>query len=677
MLRLTSGPPISPVEPVTDLIHGVPVIDPYRWLEDQGSLRTRKWIHEQTLHARAHLDDISGRDQIENRIRELLAVETIDSVQKVGGRYFYRKRLPDQEQPCIYMREGLTGEDQLLINPAEYDSGKYRSVRLLRISPDGSLVLYEIKQGGERTGEFELFETETRTRLSDNLPRGLLRGFVFSPDGRGFYYSHEPLATAQPFHRAAYYHILGTPSSEDHEIFYAGEDKRLRLFLLGGDQYVGILIHRCWDKVYTDFHLLALDDNCLPSSVLSGAEYAFEPILTNGRILALTDRDAPNRRIVEVLAGRGRDPDFIVIVPEQDVAIHQWAIVRKSILATYIMDGKTKIHVYDFEGNKKGEIPTRDAESIRFVGPLVGEELIFEAESFTEPINIWRSSTETGEREPWSKPNDPLCSETYGHRRVWYKSKDGTWIPIFLVGRWDVLEHGAHPTIMTSYGGFGVSLTPQFSILVAYLLERGCLFALPCVRGGGEFGADWHNAAKRRNRQTAFDDFLCAAEWLIETGRTAPERFGIFGGSNAGLLVAAALTQRPDLFRAVVCIAPMLDMLRYHLFDESHIWKDEFGTAEDPEDFAALVGYSPYHHVRHGTSYPATMIISGDADSNCNPFHARKMTAQLQAASRSRPPILLDYTEFRGHSPVLPLSERIRGLTDRVAFLCDQLQLPR
>jgi prolyl oligopeptidase len=247
---------------------------------------------------------------------------------------------------------------------------------------------------------------------------------------------------------------------------------------------------------------------------------------------------------------------------------------------------------------------------------------------------------------------------------------------MFLMGRRDALEYGTHPTIMTSYGGFGASMTAQFSVFVAFLVERGCLFALPCIRGGAEFGAEWHNAAKRRNRQTAFDDFLCAAEWLIGTGRTAPERLAIFGGSNSGLLVGAALTQRPDLFRAVVCIAPMLDMLRYHLFDESHIWKDEFGTAEDVEDFAGLAKYSPYHRIRQGLAYPATLIISGDADTNCNPLHARKMTARLQAANTSPFPVLLDYTKFRGHSPVLPLSERIRGLTDRMAFLCDQLQLP-
>jgi prolyl oligopeptidase len=247
---------------------------------------------------------------------------------------------------------------------------------------------------------------------------------------------------------------------------------------------------------------------------------------------------------------------------------------------------------------------------------------------------------------------------------------------MYLVGRKEVVEGGCHPAIMTSYGGYGVSMTPQFSVFAAFLIERGCLFALPNIRGGAEFGAAWHQAAKRRNRQTAYDDFLSAAEWLIQTGRTRPDKLAIFGGSNSGLLVGAATTQRPELFRAVVCMVPMLDMLRYHLFDNAEVWSEEFGTAEDREDFEALRRYSPYHQVRDGVPYPATMIVSGDADRNCNPLHARKMTARLQAANASAYPIFLDYSPFRGHSPVLPLSVRIDALTDRMAFLCDQLHLP-
>jgi prolyl oligopeptidase len=246
---------------------------------------------------------------------------------------------------------------------------------------------------------------------------------------------------------------------------------------------------------------------------------------------------------------------------------------------------------------------------------------------------------------------------------------------MFLVGRPEVLEGGPHPTLMTSYGGYGVPMTPQFSVFVAFLLERGCLFALPNIRGGSEFGVKWHWAARGRNRQVAFDDFIAAAAWLIDKRRADPERLAIFGGSNSGLLVGAAITQSPALFRAAICMVPILDMVRYHLFDNAYAWKEEFGNADDPDDLAALLRYSPYHNVRDGKAYPATMIVSGDADQSCNPLHARKMTARLQAANVSERPIILDYSRHRGHAPVLPLSERVEALTDRMAFFCDQLQL--
>jgi prolyl oligopeptidase len=301
--------------------------------------------------------------------------------------------------------------------------------------------------------------------------------------------------------------------------------------------------------------------------------------------------------------------------------------------------------------------------------------LFFERESFTKPVEICSYSTSQPEVKLWNKRKIPFDAQHFRHTQVWFPSKDGTRIPMFLVGREEILEAGAHATIMTSYGGYGVPMTPQFSVFVALLLEHGCLFALPNIRGGSEFGVNWHNAAKRRNRQVAFDDFLSAAEWLIETGRTQRGRLAIFGGSNSGLLVGAAMTQRPDLFRAVLCMVPILDMVRYHLFDNAHVWNDEFGTAEDPEDFRILLRYSPYHQVHDGVQYPATMLVSGDADQSCNPMHARKMTARLQSANASDHPIFLNYSPHRGHSPVLPLSERIEALTDRIAFLCDQLQL--
>jgi len=678
MPKLIEGPPVSQIEAVTEILHGVPVTDPYRWLEEQESPRTREWLAAQALYARSYLDAIPSRDRIQKRIRELVDVETHDSIQKAGDRYFFRKRTPRQEQPCIFFREGPDGADQLLIDPAERGTGKYTAVKPLRVSPDGRLLLYEVKEGGERTGTFELLDIQHAKVLPDALPRGYLRGFAFAPDSQSFYYVHEAAGAIRPYYRAAYHHVLGTGFTDDQQIFFAGESDKLRLQIVPGEEKLGFLVYRFLDKIHTDFYLWPLGSEHAPEPLIRNAEYKFGPVLLkNGRILALTDCHAPNSRIVEVCFRREQEPDFVDLIPGNDALIQDWEVADNRIFVLYIQGIKAQVGIFDLSGKQLGQLPVEASDTVRLAGGSgEGDELFFEQESFTKPPQIYRYSSLARKPVLWARRKTSFDSQNYSQIQVWFNAKDGTPIPMFLVGRREILEGGRHPAIMTSYGGYGISMTPQFSVFVAFLIERGCLFALPKIRGGSEFGAEWHTAAKRRKRQVAFDDFLSAAEWLVETGRTEPRKLAIFGGSNSGLLVGAAMTQRPELFRAVVCMVPMLDMLRYHLFDNAHVWKEEFGTAEDPDDFAAIRSYSPYHRVRDGTAYPATMIISGDSDHNCNPLHARKMTARLQAANVSDNTILLDYSRFRGHSPVLPLSERIQALTARMAFLCDQLGLP-
>ena len=677
MPKLMTPPPFSPVEAVTEVLHGIPVTDPYRWLEDQESPRTREWLLAQQEYARSYLDSIPSRDRIRDRIREMVDIETYDSIQKVGRRYFFRKRQPGQEQPYIYFREGADGPDQLLIDPAERATGPYTAVKPLRISPDGRLLLYEVKEGGKRTGTFELLDIETRAVLPDVLLRGYLRGFAFSQDSKSFYYVHDPLTANRPHYRAAYHHVLGTSFDNDKEIFFAGEDPQLRLQIVPGTAQLGFLILHFGEKTLTDFLLWSMDGTRDPELIIRRAEYKFGPLLLqDGRILAITDRDAANFRIVEVRPRQDQEPEFVDVVPESDATIQNWAVAGEKIFVSYARKLKTEVDIFGLAGKRLGQLPLEASNTVRFIGSFGDtDELLFEQESFVQPIQIQSYSPRNGDANLFASRLVPFDSKDFGHTQVSFTAKDGTRIPMYLVARQDVLNSGSHPTVMTSYGGYGVAMTPQFSVFVAFLMERGCLFALPNIRGGSEFGAKWHEAAKRRKRQFAFDDFLSAAEWLIESGRTQLSKLAIFGGSSSGLLVGAAATQRPDLFRAVVCMVPMLDMLRYHLFDNAHVWKEEFGTADDPEDFPALLRYSPYHNVRDGTPYPATMIVSGDCDQNCNALHARKMTARLQAANRSESPVFLDYRRHRGHSPVLPLSERVEALTDRMAFLCDQLDL--
>jgi prolyl oligopeptidase len=678
MPAVMEPPPYSPIEAVTETLHGVAVTDPYRWLEDQESPRTRRWLAAQTRYARAYLDSIPHRESVRRRIRELLDVETFDSLQKVGNRYFFRKRLPGQEQPSIYMREGIDGSDQILIDPSSRGSGPHTAVKPLRISPDGRLLLYEVKEGGERTGTFELLDIQKRETLPDVLPRGYLRGFAFAPDSKAFYYVHETMRSQTAPRRAAYRHSLGTSFSEDEEVFCAGEEDDLRLHIVPGGACLGFLVIRFGENIASSFYLWKFGSTNKPDAVIRDVPYQFGPsLIDDDRILAITNHDAPNLKIVEVRRGPHSEAEFVDVVPHSDSRIQSWVPQKDRIFVSYLRRLQTVIEIFDLSGKRTGEVPVHERDTARLVGASEdGREIFFDRESFTKPPETCICHTTDSTITIWAKRSVPIDSDGFRHTRVSFSAKDGTEIPMFLVGRDEILEAGAHPTIMTSYGGYGVPMTPQFSVFVAFLIERGCLFALPSIRGGSEFGSTWHEAAKRCHRQVAFDDFIAAAEWLIETRRTQARKLAIFGGSNSGLLVGAAMTQRPDLFRAVVCMVPMLDMVRYHLFDNAHVWKDEFGTAENAQDFRVLLSYSPYHNVLDGTAYPATMIVSGDSDQNCNPLHARKMTARLQAANVSNQPVFLDYSRCRGHSPVLPLSQRIEALSDRMAFLCDQLGLP-
>ena len=672
-----SFPPLTAVDPVTDIIHGVSVTDPYRWLEDQTSPRTRKWIGEQTNYARSYLNSIPGRDRIRNRICEFLSVETHDSLLNAGGRYFFRRRLPEQEQASIYMRESPEGNDQLLLNPSQFGTDPFIAVKHLLASPFGRLLLFEIKRGGEQTGTFGILDVDTRKILPDTLPRGYIRGFAFAPDQISFYYVHELANSKQPHVRAAYRHVLGANISDDREVFCAGNDAQVQLCLLSDEKRLGFLVYSFARNRCTHFYLKDFASETSPELVLRGGEFSFTPMLIPGRILVLTDREAPNRRIVEVPAKPTSSVMWTDVIPERPERIDRCFVVGNRLVVSYSQDFVSRADIYDFRGNKTGEVAMDPSETTRIAGgSRANDELYLEVESFVEPVSVYRQSLATSQRCLWSKRNIPFDATNFCHSQTSFASKDGTQIPMFLMGRRDVMAGGSHPTIMTAYGGFGISMTPQFSVFVAFLVEQGCLFALPNIRGGSEFGPAWHLAAKGRNRQNAFDDFLAAADWLIDTQHTPPDKLAVFGGSTSGLLVGAALTQRPELFRAVVCMVPLLDMLRYHLFDNARFSRDEYGIADDPDDFAALSAYSPYHRVQDAIPYPAVMLVSGDADGKCNSLHARKMTARLQAASSSTRPVILDYSTHRGHAPVLPLTQRIEALTDRMAFLSHELGLP-
>jgi prolyl oligopeptidase len=673
-----AAPPRSPIEPVTDYYHGSAIIDPYRWLEDQNSDRTRKWIAEQTSYTRAYLDAIPGRSRIRNRVEQLLAVQTYREPRKAGNRCFFLKREAYQEQPVLVMREGESGEDIVLLDPVQMTGSPQSAISVLATSPNGKLLAFAARAGGEDCAPIGFLDVDNRQVLGDRLPAGICGGLVLSEDRRGFYYVHRELNSPRPCYQAVFWHKLGTPFAEDEEIFFLDERPNLRL-IIAATCGSCVFLYRAatlTDPMRSDFYLHDLSTGRPPEKILENIEGIFCPFFVDERLFAFTDHKAPNRRVIAIDLRNPVPANWQTVVPEDERSIEQFAVAGDSLYVVYLENLAHRILIFDLAENVRGELTMPAEGSVQLCWqPDPTDTLFYQFSSFAHPLTTYEYRRGLNARELSGTNNFSGHRSPIEVKRVRYPAKDGTLIPMFLVSKKDAGSNGPRPVFLTGYGGFGTSITPRFTAYATVLMELGCVFAVANVRGGAEFGKEWHEAAKRRKRQTAIDDFLSAAEWLLAKKIAEHGRIGIGGGSNAGLLVGAALTQRPGLFRAVLCLGPLLDMLRYHKFDLASDWIEELGSADQPDDFRALYSYSPYHRIRDNVAYPAVMFISGDADTRCNPMHTRKMAARLQAANVSNHPILLDYKPAWGHVPVQPLTARVEALTDRLLFLCRELDL--
>jgi len=667
-------PPETPVEPVTEVLHGVSVTDPYRWLEDQNSPRTRKWLEAQTAYARSYLDVLRGKDRLRKRISELLDTEVISEPWKVGDRYFFAKRSRGEEQPTLMMREAGSAFDLPLVSPTETGDGTRTAIGILGISHDGKLLAYSVRQGGVDAYSVGFLDVEQRRIMTDRLPYGYCLGLVFCPNGEGIYYSHVTPETACWKRRSVRLHKFGTNPECDIEVFSMGKKQRFHFRLTSAvhGRSLGYVVVSSDDPPRTDVYLHDLTENRSPQLIVEGVEGCFLPMFMGNQLLVLTDRKAPNFRVIAIDPAKPEENNWSELVPECGRQIHDCAVVGDSVFVVYVEKCSTRVEIYDRAGQRRGALPCPDMGTVRLI-PCQPEsdKLFYQVTSYARPPEIWAYHEPTGTAEAWAKSQVPFDPSSFEVRHTVYPSKDGTEIPISLMWKKGIRLAGA--AFLTGYGGFGVSITPQFAVYATILMEHGLLFAVANLRGGAEFGHEWHLAGKRHNRQNAIDDFISAAEWLLANKHAACGKLAIGGGSNAGLLVAAAMTQRPDLFRAVLCQGPLLDMLRYHKFDMADLWISEFGSADVSEDFPYLNAYSPYHRVKSETAYPAVMLISGDCDSRCNPMHSRKMAARLQAESSSPHPILLDYRPNWGHAAVQPLTSRIDALTDRLAFLLNEV----
>lgn len=666
-MQLTGFPP----EPVTEILHGVPVVDPFRWLEDRSSGRTTSWIAEQQLLHDAYFAGIATLNAIRSRVSAYLDAEKIDQPVRLDNHFFYRRRRKHQEQPCICVRDRATDEERILVNPSV--QGPFASVAIHRVSEDGSLLAYELRHGGSDSNEVHIVDTENGKVLPDYLPVGYARGLVFAQDRSGFYYSHDQISVTDE--HAIRFHQFSAPAN-DSLLFRAPRTPRSRLLLSADSTRLGATyIREDGADLRIDFQVAQHNLHPQWKPVFAKKLAPYWPILHDGRIFVWEEGGAPNGKLIELAL----DGTMLrVVVPESQTPIRQIVRTRNRFFVRYLVDRQWVIRSWTLDGVDAGAVQLPTAGTVQMLPNLSARSrsLFYSHESFTEPLHICEYRPDTLEVLAESELLPSLRLENARIHETWFYSKDGTPIPMSLVMRRDLSLSTPQPVVLTGYGGFGAAMTPQFSVLVAILVELGAIFAAPCIRGGCEFGKAWHEAARERHRQVAVDDFIAAAEWVSGWNTVQPRLVGVFGGSNGGLLVAAAMTQRPDLFRAVLCIAPLLDMVRHEHFDQARKWRQEYGTVEDAGDFAALYRYSPYHRVQEDVNYPATLFVTGDRDDRCNPAHVRKMTAHLQSRPRQTNPILVDYSAERGHAPVFPLSVRIEALARRIVFLAEGIGVP-
>ncbi|MFH1219734.1 MAG: prolyl oligopeptidase family serine peptidase [Candidatus Eisenbacteria bacterium] len=660
---------------VVEVLHGVSVHDPYRWLEDQESPETRAWIDAQNACTESVLGALPGRNTIRQEITALKRIDAVTTPTGRAGKYFFTKRLADQDQYCIYMKEGYSGEDRLLIDPHPLSPDHTVNIEIDDVTADGRLLAYGIRQGGEDETVVRLFDVATGQNLADRLPRADYFSVCLQGDGSGMYYARYDSTGTRVFH-----HVMGTDVADDVEIFGKGfgPEKAIEISLSEDDRYLVFHVY-LGSAASNDIYVADLAQGGEIAPVVKDIDASFEGHVGGGNLFIKTDWQAPKGRVLAVDLADTRPEAWREVIPEGDDIIEDITLAGGKIFASYIHNAIPSIRIFEADGEPRGSI---DLPAIGYVSSVYGrwgaKEAFYSFSSYHIPTRTYLYDIDDGTISVWAVVNAPIPSERFEVEQAWYQSKDGMRVPMFIGHAKSLKLDGSNPVILTGYGGFRSSATPYYSAYDAWWLMHGGVVAEPNLRGGAEFGEEWHRAGMLEKKQNTFDDFIAAAEYLVKEGYTSPAKLAISGGSNGGLLVGAAMTQRPDLFRAVVCSYPLLDMIRYHKFMLAPFWVPEYGSSEDSEQFKYIYAYSPYHHVKEGVAYPATLLISGDADTRVAPLHARKMTARLQAATASAPserPVLLRYDTKGGHSGGTPVTKQIDDMTDELAFLVWQLGL--
>ncbi|MFQ6003043.1 MAG: prolyl oligopeptidase family protein [Candidatus Zixiibacteriota bacterium] len=674
-------PPKTRAENVVEVIHGQRVEDPFRWLENWKSEEVRQWLDEQIAYTRSSLDQIQGRDLIGNRLKEFLSIGHIGAPRVRNHRYFYEKREGEQNQPILYMRQGLAGKEKILIDPNALNIEGLIALDWWYPSDDGKLLAYGLSSEGTEQSTLYVMDIETGKKFSDQIPRTRGCSLVWTKDKSGFYYTRYPRPGEVPqgeenYHRHVFYHALGTVPDKDAKIFGEGRDMGdwPEVDLSPDNRFLLVTVYQGWSKSDMYFRDLQNSDEFVP--IVEGLDAIFSGEIVGENLYLYTNYKAPKYRLLRVDLNKPSIDNWQELIPEDESVLQGVQVIGDKIVAQYMQNASSRLRIFSLTGeySKEIELPALGS-AYGLDGEWNGSEALFGYQSFFIPPAIYHYDLKTDKLSLYDRVKADIDSSLYQVKQVWYPSKDGTKISMFLVHKKGLKFDGNNPTLLTGYGGFNSSRTPLFYRNRFLWLESGGVYAVPNLRGGGEYGEEWHRAGMLENKQNVFDDFISAAEWLISNKYTSPSRLVIYGGSNGGLLVGAALTQRPDLFKAVVCWNPLLDMLRYQKFLIAKLWIPEYGTAEDPEQFRYLYQYSPYHRVQDKTPYPATLILTSESDTRVDPMHAFKMTARLQAATSSDNPILLRFETKAGHGVGTPLSKVIDEYTDIWSFIYWQLGL--
>jgi len=658
-----------------DNYHGTTVSDPYQWLEDYSNKEVKEWVNKQEKLTHSFIDKLPQKERIQKRLNELWRYDerTIPWEVLKEKRIFFHERKKDDEKWTYFTQENESSEKIELINPNKWDEND--SLSFVVPSVDGKYVAFGKDKGGDENPKIYIMEVESKKILNDSVT-GWKQGRVsWLHDNSGFYYSRKPLKGEikegeEYYWDEVYFHKLGASSSEDKRIFFCSEKKEYyhTANVTEDGNYV-VFYRNTFGKCEVYFKRIN-SDKILPIAEGFNADYQIN--IVEDKIIIKTDLEASNGKVFITDIDKPERNNWQELIPESEDNLKGVSAISGKLYLEYLHKSHSKIKVYSLEGKYIKDIELPDIGSAEIYGYFSKKSIWVRFSSFLFPFTTYKYDFDKNKLSLFFKPPINIEVDNFSTEQVEYKSKDGTKITMFLLSRKDVKKDGENPVLLTGYGGFNISMTPYFSATYVSWLEAGGIVAIPNLRGGGEYGKEWHEAGKLEKKQNVFDDFISAAEFLIKEKYTNPEKLAISGGSNGGLLVGAVTMQRPELFKVVDCGVPLLDMLRYHRLSIANTWAVEYGSSENPEQFEYIYKYSPYHNIRENIKYPAMLITTSENDARVDPMHALKMVAKLQEVNPKGEPIFLLVRKDSGHGGGTTISKIIEQVSEKIAFLMEK-----